>query len=233
MSEVRKLSNQQVKIETAAEPAVAKAPKERLRRRRIRERLHQAARESIERQGYEGTNIRSLAEAAQVSITTIYNIYKGKDDLILDALADLLSDLDTEARRQGADALHRHLLTRRATTRQIMATPRYAEAMSQMLYRARPGDRIVKLMMQDLIARSREVVFELVAEDFIHPNVDVEYLTRQIAMASFGVTLMWNKGFVAIQDLTREHLRNHMDTIARVATPKGLARLRELEALMA
>ncbi|MXX28479.1 MAG: hypothetical protein F4Z45_01885 [Gammaproteobacteria bacterium] len=87
--------------------------------------------------------------------------------------------------------------------------------------------------MQDLIARSREVVLDLVAEEFIRPNVDVDYLARQIAMVSLGVTLMWNKGFVAVQDLAREKLRNHMDVIARVATTKGLARLRELESIIA
>jgi len=215
-------------------PIVLAGPSnERARRRQIRARLHQAARESLEQHGYAGTNIRSLAETAGVSITTIYNIYKGKDELILEALAELLSHLTAEAQEQGADALDRHLRTRQATVRQMIEAPRYAEAMSQMLYHAHPADRIVKLMMQDLIARGREVVLDLVAEDFIRPNVDVDYLARQIAMVSLGVTLMWNKGFVAVQDLAREKLRNHMDVIARVATTKGLARLRELESIIA
>ena len=152
---------------------------------------------------------------------------------MLEALADLLSDLSVKARQEGVDALDRHLRTRLAAVRQIIETPRYAEAMSQMLYRARPSDRIVKLMMHDLISRSREVVLDLVTDAFIRPDVDVDYLARQIAMVSLGVSLMWTKGFVAVQELTREHLRNQVDIVARVATPKGLARQRELETLIA
>ena len=56
-----------------------------------RERILTTTRDQLSLLGYDGINMRNLAAAAEVSPTTLYNLYENKDVLVLSALEDQLS----------------------------------------------------------------------------------------------------------------------------------------------
>ena len=55
-----------------------------------------AVREQLSRFGYEGVNMRQVADAAGVSPTTLYNLYSSKDALVLAALEEHLGGPPTK-----------------------------------------------------------------------------------------------------------------------------------------
>jgi AcrR family transcriptional regulator len=59
-----------------------------------RERLIICARDLFQQKSFEGVNIREIMSAADVTQPTIYYYFKNKDDLFLQALLDLLKEID-------------------------------------------------------------------------------------------------------------------------------------------
>ena len=113
--------------------------------RRIR--ILTSTREQLAQLGYEGINMRDLGQVAQVSTSTLYNLYQSKDTLILAALEDLLASLNDEVDATGARGLARFLKRAEVVADQIVSTPRYAEAMGRMLFNAEESDPIVKTLL--------------------------------------------------------------------------------------
>ena len=112
-----------------------------------RERILSAARNQLAESGYEGLNMRDLASAAQVSTSTLYNLYQGKDTLILIALEDLLLELNEAVQVTGAKGIERCIKRFEVIADQIVKTPAYAEAMARMLFTAAAADPIVQALM--------------------------------------------------------------------------------------
>ena len=54
-----------------------------------REKILSAARKLVASQGYDGMVMSDLAESAEVSPTTLYNLFNTKDELLLEALDTL------------------------------------------------------------------------------------------------------------------------------------------------
>jgi AcrR family transcriptional regulator len=61
-----------------------------LRRRRIR----RSARSLVAKQGFEGLSMRTLARKADLSVTTLYNLYGSKDEIRLALCHELLDGID-------------------------------------------------------------------------------------------------------------------------------------------
>ena len=57
-----------------------------------RQRILASARDLVADQGYDGMVMSQVAERAGVSPTTLYNLYNTKDQLVLEALRELLAD---------------------------------------------------------------------------------------------------------------------------------------------
>jgi AcrR family transcriptional regulator len=72
-------------------------------------------REQISAVGYEALNIRDLAAASGVALKTLYNLYGSKDELLLAAVADLLSDVQNLEPVAGAEPGIPRLLARLPT----------------------------------------------------------------------------------------------------------------------
>ena len=101
----------------------------------------------LEEVGYEGMTIRRLAKRAGVAQGTLYNLYGGKDALVLAAVDDLLSQLSgtavEEAPSEGIEAI---FARSRLVGAQIEATPGYADAMTRILFHVGPNDPLVEVL---------------------------------------------------------------------------------------
>ena len=103
-----------------------------------RERILEAVRDRLSSHGYDGLSMRDLADSANVSPTTLYNLFGGKDALVLAALRDLLDQIAVRVAQSEATGMQRLLIGAEEIGRQIVATPEYAEGMTRTLFNADP-----------------------------------------------------------------------------------------------
>ena len=178
--------------------------------RQRRERILSSARDQLSRLGYEGLNMRDLAVEADVSTSTLYNLYQSKDFLILAALEDLLSELNDRVLATGVIGVERSLKNAEVYAAQIVETPLYAEAMAKMLFTAEQSDPIVKTLLGGSLSGQHEVLNEMIEADELDDAADRDFIARSMASTGWSAILMWMKGYVALHDFEREYVRNTM-----------------------
>ncbi|OBG89567.1 hypothetical protein A5699_13285 [Mycobacterium sp. E802] len=100
------------------------------RRLARRDRIIQAAMR-LATQGYDACQIRSVATAAGVAASTVYQYFPSKDDLLLACFYEWLWDFETEFPRGTAepDPLQRLLRVALSLTDRLCSSPRFAEAL--------------------------------------------------------------------------------------------------------
>jgi len=92
-----------------------------------RARILVAARELIAARGYDGLTMRDLAKASRVSVPTLYNLFGGKQALLLGELESTFAAVvaGTEQARTGS-VVDRALATCDAGNADLLAVPRYS-----------------------------------------------------------------------------------------------------------
>ena len=178
-----------------------------------RERILQSARDQLSRLGYEGLNMRDLAVEANVSTSTLYNLYQSKDTLILAALQDLLADLNDTVVETGVKGVERSIANAEAIADQIVDTPRYAEAMAKMLFAGEQSDPIVRALLGTALEQQREMLNEMLEAQEMDAGADTEFIARSMTSTGWSAILLWMKGYVALHDFKHEYVRNAMTTL--------------------
>ncbi len=186
-----------------------------------RNRVLEATRRMLARDGYEGLQMRTLAEAADVSLMTIYNRFGNKDDVILLALQDLLSDLAERAQASGERGIENQLRNAEIIAEQILATPEYAKAMALMLFNGQPDSPIVEALLTNNVTQSNERLVEMRTLGEIGDAIDQEALARNLAVCTWSTILMWMKGFIPDDAFAREYRRASLFVLAPAMTPRA------------
>jgi len=192
-----------------------------------RERILRTVREHLSRSGYEGLSMRDIAEAADVSPTTLYNLFRNKDGLVLAAQQDVLEQLGQQVLGSHTAGIRRLIVTAEVIADQVVRTPRYADAMTRMLLNSDPADPICRMLFGDVIRRNRMLLEEMKSLNEIHKDTDVEQFARHLTGDSWGTLLLWMKGFLALQDLKEASVRKLLLTLLPVMTPKTARQYRD------
>jgi len=194
-------------------------PRQQGRRRRILS----AARNLLTEYGYEGTVMSKVAERAEVSPTTLYNLYNTKDELLLEALRELTLEAArktaTEVDGAGYEFILRHL---HHSAIQSEEGPAYAEAITQVVFRAKPGDPLVVMMLKGL---SDNLLISLTAmkkRKELKADVRLDELAKTLASAFWSPFLLWTKELIALADMERYLLRNFLSIL--ITASRGSAR---------
>jgi AcrR family transcriptional regulator len=91
-----------------------------------RRRILAAARRLIAQRGYEGLTMRELARASHVSVPTLYNLFGGKQALLLGELEETFVAVVVGLDRAGGRSVaERALAICEAGNRELLAGPRY------------------------------------------------------------------------------------------------------------
>jgi AcrR family transcriptional regulator len=191
-----------------------------------RERILGAVRDTLSSHGYDGLSMRELAERANVSPTTLYNLFGGKDALVLAALRDLLEHIADRVAQSGTTGIQRLLVGAEEIGKQIVATPEYAEGMTRTLFNADPTDPICELLLADGIKSNRSALVKMQALGEVRRRIDVDAFARDLTGRGWMVILLWMKGFVALRDMPSELKRSIVVALASVMTPKLARRMR-------
>ena len=192
-----------------------------------RERILLSARDQLSQFGYEGLNMRELAVIAEVSTSTLYNLYQSKDTLILAALEDQLADINAVVAETHTSGLGRFLARVDAVADQIVEMPRYAEAMGKMLFSADAHDPIVQLLIVTSLSFNREELAEMAGCGELRQETDRNFLARSLSSTGWSTVLMWMKGYVALHDFKQEYVRNAVTMMLPYVTPAAEVSLRQ------
>ena len=84
-----------------------------------------------------------------------------------------------------------------AVSKQIAENPTYAEATCKMLFAADPEDRVVKLLLGDVIESYAATATHMQQSGELSKDVDAKQLAQDIMRASRGLLGLWLKGFVS------------------------------------
>ena len=192
-----------------------------------RERILLSARDQLSQFGYEGLNMRELAVIAEVSTSTLYNLYQSKDTLILAALEDQLADINAVVAETNTSGLGSFLARVDAVADQIVETPKYAEAMGKMLFGADAHDPIVQLLIGSSLSFNREELAEMADCGELRQETDRNFLARSLSSTGWSTVLMWMKGYVALHDFKQEYVRNAVTMMLPYVTQAAEVRLRQ------
>ncbi len=182
-------------------------------------RILATARALIAEKGYEGLTMRDLASASGVSEKTLYNLYQGKDQLIMRAVADLLDAIIARVTSSGCEpGLDTILAYSAAMSEQIIETPAYADAMANGLFRAGAESPLVDVLMRSNGSLLERELGRAVERGELQEGLDIAALARILVSHMWGTVLSWNKGLqdlAELPELTRQSLCLCLASLAR------------------
>lgn len=167
-----------------------------------RQRILAAAREMVADNGYDGMVMSQVAERANVSPTTLYNLYNTKDELVLASLQELLVENAKEVASQHDGPGWRYLLASVKNGSQMAnSEPAYAEAITHALQRANAGDALVKVLMlngrQDMV----NSLDTMAVNGELREGVDTFELGTALMGVYWSTFILWNKGLIKLQEM--------------------------------
>jgi AcrR family transcriptional regulator len=183
-----------------------------------RERILQSAREIIGEHGFEGLTMRELAQAAGVTVPTIYNLIGSKDEVLVSAVAE-----QTERFVQGIERAAGDLMAIvDANTRELLRMPSYYRSLLRLMLRSDAAAPAFKNVEDAVGGQVRLAVGELAEEGGIEDWADLDALRNQIQSTLWMTSLHW-----ANHQLSSENLetRNAYGTaMLMLAVTRGEAR---------
>ena len=192
-------------------------PRQKERRARI---LH-TARELINEAGYAGMTTRELAARANVSATTLFNLYNTKEELLLAALRDQLSGMNTELDEiQPVLGWERIVSFHDVIASQAERTPAYAKAIVHALLQAAPGHALVRILIGNFRQAILESLRSMKVKKQLDEQVSPDALADTLVSTFWGTQLLWDKGMIDNALVRRMSLENCMSILAPAARGK-------------
>jgi AcrR family transcriptional regulator len=182
--------------------------------------------------GYEGMVMSQVADRAEVSPTTLYNLYNTKDELLLEALRELLV-ISYQRVGEMSDVgpgwkYLLNLMEYGATLR--AAEPAYAEAITDALLRAVQGDALTELLLHSVRQDFLHSLTKMAERGELRKEVDVEQMSTMLLGNYWSTFLLINKGLEEISRMRFSLVINMLSAL--IAASQGAAR-EEMESALA
>ena len=159
-----------------------------------RERILQAARELIAEHGFEGLTMRELAQAAGVTVPTIYNLIGAKDEVLFAAVQEQTDRWVHGIERAAGDVM----AVVDANVRELLRTPDYYRSLLRLLMASEAAGPARQNVGRSLRAQLRGALGELAEEGGVQDWIDLGYLQEQVQNVLWITSLNWSSG--QIQD---------------------------------
>ncbi len=166
-----------------------------------RARILRAARELIAERGYAGLTMRDLAQASRVSVPTLYNLFGGKQALLLGELeATFAAVVASIERVETGSTVERALATCDAGNDDLLSVPRYSRELILLFLTAEDtaplrrdaAERYARLMAG--ILRDGQAAGE------IQPWVDPLPLSRRMFQHYTIAMIEWARGEIGADE---------------------------------
>ncbi len=197
-----------------------------------RHRILAATRQMVADHGYEAMVMSQVADRAEVSPTTLYNLYNTKDELLLEALRELLV-ISYQRVGEMSDVgpgwkYLLNLMEYGATLR--AAEPAYAEAITDALLRAVQGDALTELLLHSVRQDFLHSLTKMAERGELRKEVDVEQMSTMLLGNYWSTFLLINKGLEEISRMRFSLVINMLSAL--IAASQGAAR-EEMESALA
>jgi AcrR family transcriptional regulator len=189
------------------------------------------ARQMVADHGYEGMVMSEVAERAEVSPTTLYNLYNTKDELLLEALRELMM-INHQRVGQMSDVGPgwKYLLKIMENAALLRsAEPAYAEAITDALLRAVQGDALTELLLKAVRQDFLHSLTKMAEQGELRKEVDVEHLATILIGNYWATFFMINKGIEVISGMRLSLLVNMLSVL--ISSSQGSAR-EEMETIL-
>jgi AcrR family transcriptional regulator len=174
-----------------------------------------AAIELFVKQGYEAMSMEGIADRARVGKTTIYRRWPSKEELVVDAIDELIMDVEPV----DTGSLRRDLVELLTQLQVVLTSSRAGEVFPRMIPHVAGGTPLGRAYLRRVIeprfAMLRSTLGHAVERGELPPGVDPELLRGLLV----GPLLMWK----LIGRLTRKGARERAEQIVD-AVLKGLSR---------
>jgi len=196
-----------------------------------RHRILMVARQMVADYGYGGMVMSEVAERAEVSPTTLYNLYNTKDELLLEALRELMViSYQRVGEMSELEPGWKYLLGVMEYGAALRASePAYAEAITDALLRAVQGDALTELLLHSLLQDFLHSLTKMAERGELKQGVDVEHLATILLGNYWSTFIMINKGMEAISRMRISLLVNVLSVL--IASSQGAAR-EEMERIL-
>jgi len=197
-----------------------------------RERIVKAAKKLVGERGYDGLTMRDLADAARVSVPTLYNLFGSKDAILVAELQSLATSIAASLPRTGDSFFARGMAAFEAGMRFVEEEPAFFRAIMQMFLtspettpmRRLTEDAFIAIMTANLDAAKRAGQLA----DWARPPIVARHMFAQY-MAAF---LAWGVGDLDIASFRTAALSGLCHLLAGVArgpfAAEVEARIREI-----
>jgi len=196
-----------------------------------RHRILTVARKLVADYGSEGMVMSHVAELAEVSPTTLYNLYNTKDELLLEALRELLEISYKEVGvLSDVGPGWKYLIKIMEYGAALRASePAYSEAITDALLRSVNGDALSNLLFRDVRQDFRHALTKMLEQGELKEEVDLEHLSTMLLGNYWSTYILINKGFVEISRMRFSLIVNMLSVLISVS--QGEAR-EEMEAAL-
>ena len=189
-----------------------------------RHRILGVARQMVADYGYGGMVMSEVAERAEVSPTTLYNLYNTKDELLLEALRELMViSYQRVGEMSELGPGWRYLLNVMEYGASLrVSEPAYAEAITDALLRAVQGDALTELLLHAVRQDFLFSLTKMAEQGELKKEVDVEHLATILLGNYWSTFMMINKGLEVISRMRIGLLVNVLSVL--IASSQGAAR---------
>ena len=179
-----------------------------------RARILEVVREEIVFNGFEHASMATIAERAGVAKKTLYNIYGGRDELLLAAVEEIVSEYLTVS-SEVAKGVAAIVEGRRTAVATVAENPTYAIAMLQSVVRVPEEHRLVEVLLKNAVNFTVEhLEFEARSGGLV--STDIERVAHSVVGQGFGLVLLMAKGLIKPEDLPETSLGGLLAILANV-----------------
>lgn len=187
----------------------------------------QSVREHLEEYGFDGVNMRSVAQDAGVSPSTLYEIYGSKESLIWSAVGDNLRDLAIEE-DEYEPGLERFLHRLESIAQFFEEIPNSAEALTKLFFRGDSESPSNDVFLVNAIDARRTSLQEMLDMKQLKRTFDIEFHSRALISVTWGTGLFWLKGMIPPGGFRDEVVRTSMSIILPGTTDTARKRVQEI-----
>ena len=188
-----------------------------------RQKILSAARKLVASQGYEGMVMSDLAEVAEVSPTTLYNLFNTKDELLLEALRGLLIKNYEKVEKLAEDSGWKYLLAVAENGAWLRSSePEFGVAITDALLRAKPGDPLTTLLFDGVRDDFLNSIKRMKSKGVLLDGVDPVHLATILVGNYWSTFILLNKGIEKNKQLILSTKINMLSLLA--ASARGEAK---------
>ncbi len=168
--------------------------------------------------------MRKVAEQANVSPSTLYEIYQSKEYLILYAIREDIRNLGIQEDKYQP-GLERFLHRLESISSFFVKDPDTGMAVAKVFLRADKDTPANEVFLANAIEARKTSLTEMLEMKELKRSVDLEFFSRTLVSLTWGTAILWSRGFITSDSFESELIRGSMSLILPYATKQSCGRI--------